>query len=192
MKVVGERARARIVEHPLHLRREHFRILQPPLFGQPQQFVVGHGGPEEVGKPRRHVVLAQRMNARRAGALLDAEQERRRDQHGLQRQLDGFLVRIAALGRAIVERQEPLDLLRLHGPAVRLRQKSSPTAGAAALRGSSGCFARLHAEETIVQRALLRAALRPASARSRRYRTRSGTCQSTTAMVWAPRAKRAF
>src|SRR5947209_1644246 len=98
------------------------------------------------------------MDARRARPLLDAEEEGRRDQHGLERELYGFLVRIAALGGAVVERQESFDFLRLHGPPVRLGQERGQQPRGR-LAWFEGRLARFHAEEAIVQSALLRRSL---------------------------------
>ena len=73
-----------------------------PLAGQADQLVVGHRRPEEVGQPRgQGVFVDERMPASAApgSAVLLAEQEPRRGQHGHHRLGDARLEGLARLRR---------------------------------------------------------------------------------------------
>ena len=110
IKLRHERARSRVVEHPIHLCGQHLGVLQAILLRQPYQRLIRPSAPEKIRKPRREFVRRQRIDTRLRVLLLDSEQKLRPDQHRLQRQLHTFFIWVAAFGRTIVQRKESIDL----------------------------------------------------------------------------------
>ena len=102
-EVGGQRAGARVVEHPQHLSLQHGGVAQPPLLGQRQQLVVRDAAPQEERQPRREVDVGNPV--RRPGldsvrVALDAQQELGRDEQRFQRPLDaGFEAALFVSGR---------------------------------------------------------------------------------------------
>ena len=111
-----------MVDHAAHLRSQHRRVLQPPRRGQLQQLGIGHRRPQEVGEARSHGVLPQRAHPRPRIHILHFEQEPRRDQHRLQRQLHVLFKRVAPLRAPVIQRQERLHVGLRHRLPERLRQ----------------------------------------------------------------------
>ena len=63
-EVLDQRLGARVGQHPLHLRVEV--LAQLAALGEPEQLVVRHRGPEEIGEPRgQRVFVDERMTFRR-------------------------------------------------------------------------------------------------------------------------------
>ncbi len=73
-EVLGEGRRLGVVEHPLDLRAKRLRLAQLALFGEGEQFLVGHRAPQEIRQP-----AGQGEVVELAGLLLE-EQELRRHQ----------------------------------------------------------------------------------------------------------------
>ena len=68
-KLVGERLRARIGQHPPRLALQHGRIAQLALRRQVEQLVVGDAAPEEERQTRRQLDVADAiaLRSRRGG-----------------------------------------------------------------------------------------------------------------------------
>ena len=91
--------------------------MQLVLGREPEQFVVRHGRPEEVGEATGQFVVAHAIG--RAGVLvaLDAEQKVRRHEHGLEREPDRVLKRLAARRSLLEQLQIGIHLDLLHRTA---------------------------------------------------------------------------
>ena len=121
-KFVDERVGLRVGEHPGRLGLEDGRIAEPALAGEPEELVVGHARPEEIAEPRGQLPVGQGADALRGlrvgrAAVLDPEEEVRRDQDALERDLHRLLDRPAVAADHPVEVKEAVDLLLLGRPA---------------------------------------------------------------------------
>ena len=89
--VVHQRLSARIGQHPARLLLEHRGIGEPAGAGQLQQLIVRNAAPEEEGKSRRQLEIADPVHraSRQVGRLVfEAEDELRIDEHARQGVLD--------------------------------------------------------------------------------------------------------
>jgi hypothetical protein len=60
-----KRRRLSVREHAPDLTFEHGRFVQPPLFGQPEQLIVGDAAPQEKRTGARPVQVADAVDADR-------------------------------------------------------------------------------------------------------------------------------
>ena len=113
-KILHQRARLRVLEHSFHLPIKV--LVQLPLLRQREQLRIRHRAPEEVRQPRREREVVDGMNGLRVvwfRLKLAPEEEVRRHQHGLQRELNTALERVALFHRHIYELHQPFDLVSL-------------------------------------------------------------------------------
>jgi hypothetical protein len=82
--------------------------------GQPAQFLIGHRGPEKVGKPHGDLVIGDGLNAVVLGLAFDSKQKIGREQDSFERELHAFLKWIAPIGGAIVKREKGLQFIGLN------------------------------------------------------------------------------
>ena len=119
-EILDERGGLRIVQEPLDLRGKLFAQL--PLLSEREEFLVRHRTPEEIRKARREREFVHRMNRRgvvRLGLNFAAKQKMRRDEHGLQRQLNRLLEAVGVAIGEVEEPQQAVEFLGLHGAAIR-------------------------------------------------------------------------
>ena len=174
MKVLVKVSGPRIVQHAVHLRGEHFRVLQTALRGERIQLVVRHGGPEEIGEARREFVLPDGINARLLAAVLHFEEEIR-----------ARPARLSAPASCVLRRDRRVAPRGRRASAA-VRRRRSPPAGdrllrrkvrricSAALRGLQRLGARFRAEQAIMQRQFFRRRTRRPSAATVRPATGTG------------------
>ena len=120
-EVAREGVRARIGEHPRHLRVECRLLAQLSPLGEVEKLVVRDTAPEEERQARRQLEVADavvgvRRRARRVP--LDAEEELRADQQPADRHLDAG-VEAAAVAAALVEVDQTVHVLTVDRPAER-------------------------------------------------------------------------
>ena len=134
-EVFGERVRARILQHPPHLHRQHLGVAQRPGVSRPPQLRVGRAGPQEVGEPGRQFVrrnLERRDRGRRRAArraiALDAEEEVGRDENRLQPHRQPLVERVLFLLRRPRQRDVLLHLARRHRTPERLAREAGDDA----------------------------------------------------------------
>ena len=104
--------RARVGQHPPHLRVEDVRRAQFAAFGQPQQFIVRNAAPQEERQARRQLQVTEPVGGARLHALrilLDPEQEFRTHQHRGQPQFDAG-VEAPLLARRAVQPERPFQV----------------------------------------------------------------------------------
>ena len=119
-EVVGQRAGLLVGKHPLDLRREHGRVGELSQVGQPEELLVGHGGPEEVREPDGQLVVVDRDAGSAVGSrpvLLDPEEELGRDEQGLEHGTDGVVERLALRRGAVEEAEQARQVGLARGPA---------------------------------------------------------------------------
>ena len=119
-KLVDQRSRARVGQHPPHLPLEHRRLVQLAARRHVEQLVVRDAAPEEERQPRRQLEIADAIRRVRRDAgriLLDAEQELRAHQHGGQRHLDAAS-KSSVRARLPIELERPVQVGVGHRPPV--------------------------------------------------------------------------
>ena len=109
-EVLGERRRLGVLQHALDLLAERVGLVQFPLLGEREQFLVGHRAPQEVGQPAGQGEVVE------LAGLLAEEQEVRRHQHGLEADAHRLLERVLRVQLGLHAGQERLDVLVGHGP----------------------------------------------------------------------------
>ena len=120
-EVLDEGTRLRVLEHAPRLCFQHVRLLQVCLAGQLEQFLVGHAAPQEIRQPAGQFPVVDRLDG--LGIVgpsvdLDAEEEVRRHEHGLQGQADAGLEAVAVLLGHLDEAQQALHLVIGGRPAI--------------------------------------------------------------------------
>ena len=116
----AERVGLRVGQHPVDLGVEHARVAQLAAPREVAQLGVRHRRPQEVGEARGEVPVADAvgLRVRGLGRRLDAQQELRRDQDGLQDHLHRFLeIQTRPARRAVLaERPRHVRLARWPAP----------------------------------------------------------------------------
>src|SRR5207249_11039667 len=79
-KTFAQGLRFEIVQHPTHLLPIRLLLEEFAAFGEREQFVIGHGGPDEIRKFAGQRNRAERLHAGLARLRLGQEKEMRRDQ----------------------------------------------------------------------------------------------------------------
>ena len=119
-EVVDECSRARVPQHPPHLRVEHARVGKAPLRRLIEQLVVGNAAPQEERKARRQLQVAEGPHLAghvSRGVALDAEQELGTHENPLQRPPDAVLESAVAATR-LVELEQHLQVRLGHRPSI--------------------------------------------------------------------------
>ncbi len=143
-EVAHERGEPIVGHHAADLAIEHGRVAQPPLFRQPQQFLVGNAAPQEKREPRGELDITDAIrrigrNARWIG--FDAQQELGADEQTLQRVIDAFIKATACRAGAI-ERHQRLHIVGGHRAPIgaarqRTQDRTSTRRGIVRRRGSA-------------------------------------------------------
>ena len=93
-KLLDQRLRTRVGEHPLHLLLEHGRLVQRLLLRHVQELVIRDAAPQEERQARRQLEIGDAIRRIRRRALrltLEAEQELRAHEDAANRQLEARL-----------------------------------------------------------------------------------------------------
>ena len=111
---------ARIVEHPVDLRRHRVRFRQLTGLGQGEERVVRHAAPQRVREAARELVAREvvRRRVRHVGVELHAVQELRRREHDVYDVLERAQRVDAELPRRIVFGQQALALGVVERPPI--------------------------------------------------------------------------
>ena len=98
-------------------------------------------------------MIGERLNAGLGAGLFHAQQKSRRHQDGFEGQLEAFLIRVIAHGRAVIKRHHAFDFSLSDGPPVTLAHEAcdEPLGGRTRIQGR---LTGLHLEEAIVGRPL--------------------------------------
>src|SRR5688500_5204286 len=102
-----------MVQHAANLAAIDFFLEQLAAFGECEQFLIRHSGPEEVRKFAGERNGAELVHALLSGFRFSEKEEVRRDQDGGQCQAHGWHEAVAALLGAIEKAEEPLGLFGL-------------------------------------------------------------------------------
>ncbi len=115
-----------ILEHPADLTIEPGRRSQPAAGRGLDQFLVGHGAPEEERQARREIEVGNPVGlpgAQRRRRLLETEHESRIGQNGLQRQANaGF--EVAVLPSLLIETIQIRQVVTSRRAAIRLQRQT--------------------------------------------------------------------
>src|SRR6185312_636005 len=125
-EVFDERAGFGVRQHPRYLRLEYGGCAQLARRGGSHQSFIRHAGPQEIRKPGRELVIAERLRAVGGGQAvitLDAEEEVRRDQNSFNRHADSLIPGIAVRSNGIRKADELVNFGGGRGPAVCARRK---------------------------------------------------------------------
>src|SRR5690606_5869071 len=124
-EILGERLRARVLDHAAHLRLEHLRVRQLVAFRELEQLVVRHAAPKEERQARREregVDLVELALANVVRLELEAVDELRIHQRALQGHLDASL-ESAGLPALLVEAHQRADILLRVEAAIRTERE---------------------------------------------------------------------
>ena len=125
-EIVGERVRARVDQHALHLLFENCRILEFALGGKIQQRVVRYAAPQEKRQPRSqgHVINAIRRAGGNIGRVgLETEQEFGTRQDELERGFDPGVEAALIVAAALIETEGLLEIAVFERPSISMARQ---------------------------------------------------------------------